>query len=259
MGLTTEMLDTKIRLLPGRRGAICCVQIEDRGDGQAQIYRRCLCPAKQRRAADAHLVRKLLKRRGRTHAGSAWRADDQASGGSASASCVYAKKVLVISGQLWRILPMVLDGKDAQHYDKRGNECIDFPREKPHNKYVVFGSAFVCDLLVFLKQLAPHSRVNHHTPRASSVRKSRPRRSPIGRGRKPSLEVCAEMKHKERPALADNSAKNNWETVRDTSQRCNVSARHLRGLMQSGAIPWYRVGKRRIVLDPVEVDLDPVG
>ena len=62
------------------------------------------------------------------------------------------------------------------------------------------------------------------------------------------------MKHEERPAQADNSAKNNWETVRDTSQRCNVSARHLRGLMQSGAIPWYRVGKRRIVLDPVEVD-----
>ena len=24
--------------------------------------------------------------------------------------------------------------------------------------------------------------------------------------------------------------------------------------MQAGKVPWYRVGKRRIVLDPVEVD-----
>lgn len=62
------------------------------------------------------------------------------------------------------------------------------------------------------------------------------------------------MNHNERPAPADNGAKNNWETLREAAQRCNVSARHMRGLMQSGAIPWYRVGKRRIVLDPVEVD-----
>ena len=62
------------------------------------------------------------------------------------------------------------------------------------------------------------------------------------------------MKHNERPVLADNSAKNNWETLREASLRLSISPRHLRKLMQSGAIPWYRVGKRRIVLDPVEVD-----
>lgn len=61
------------------------------------------------------------------------------------------------------------------------------------------------------------------------------------------------MNHNERPAPADNGALK-WETLRESSKRCNVSARHLRGLMQAGAIPWYRVGKRRIVLDPVEVD-----
>ena len=61
---TPEALDTKIRLLPGRRGAIRCVQIEDRGDSQRQINRRPSRPAKERRAADAQLVRKLLKRWG---------------------------------------------------------------------------------------------------------------------------------------------------------------------------------------------------
>ena len=68
------------------------------------------------------------------------------------------------------------------------------------------------------------------------------------------MEVCAEMKHKERPALADNSAKNNWETLREASLRLSISPRHLLKLMQAGAVPWYRVGERRIVLDPVEVD-----
>jgi hypothetical protein len=62
------------------------------------------------------------------------------------------------------------------------------------------------------------------------------------------------MEHSNKPAPALNGASRNWETLREASQRCNVSARHMRGLMATGAIPWYRVGKRRIVLDPAEVD-----
>jgi hypothetical protein len=49
-------------------------------------------------------------------------------------------------------------------------------------------------------------------------------------------------------------ASNRWETLRETSRRLSVSPLHLRKLMQAGKVPWYRVGKRRIVLDPVEVD-----
>ena len=161
--------------------------------------------------------------------------------------------MLGIGDELRLILLMVLDGLGAQDCDRGSNNGIDISCAKAHTNYVVFGSSFVCDLLVFLKQLAPHSRVNHHTSRFR-VWNSRPRRSPIGRGRKPSMEVCAEMKHKERPALADNSAKNNWETLREASLRLSISPRHLRKLMQAGAVPWYRVGERRIVLDPVEVD-----
>jgi hypothetical protein len=33
-----------------------------------------------------------------------------------------------------------------------------------------------------------------------------------------------------------------------------LAAHHMRGLMATGAIPFYRVGKRRLVLDPAEVD-----
>lgn len=49
-------------------------------------------------------------------------------------------------------------------------------------------------------------------------------------------------------------ASNRWETLRETSRRLSVSPLHLRKLMQAGKVPWYRVGKRRIVLDPLEVD-----
>lgn len=56
------------------------------------------------------------------------------------------------------------------------------------------------------------------------------------------------------PAPAFDGASNHWETLRETSRRLSVSPLHLRKLMQAGAVPWYRVGKRRIVLDPVEVD-----
>lgn len=49
-------------------------------------------------------------------------------------------------------------------------------------------------------------------------------------------------------------ASNRWETLREASRRLSVSSLHLRKLMQAGKVPWYRVGKRRIVLDPVEVD-----
>jgi hypothetical protein len=67
------------------------------------------------------------------------------------------------------------------------------------------------------------------------------------------------MEHSNKPAPALDGAirswaSRNWETLREASQRCNVSARHMRGLMATGVIPWYRVGKRRIVLDPAEVD-----
>ncbi len=46
----------------------------------------------------------------------------------------------------------------------------------------------------------------------------------------------------------------NWETLKQCADRLNVSARHLRGLMDAGQIPFYRLGKRRIALDPREVD-----
>ena len=75
--------------------------------------------------------------------------------------------MLGIGDELRLILPMVLDGLGAQDWDKGSNKSIDISCAKAHTNYVVFGSSFVCDLLVFLKQLAPHSRVNHHTPRAS--------------------------------------------------------------------------------------------
>ena len=45
-----------------------------------------------------------------------------------------------------------------------------------------------------------------------------------------------------------------WETLKDSASRLNISARHLRGLMDAGQIPFYRIGKRRIALDPREVD-----
>jgi hypothetical protein len=56
------------------------------------------------------------------------------------------------------------------------------------------------------------------------------------------------------PASATTGALNKWETVREASQRVSVSPRHLRELMRTGLVPWYRFGKRRVVLDPVEVD-----
>ena len=56
------------------------------------------------------------------------------------------------------------------------------------------------------------------------------------------------------PAPAFDGASNHWETLSETSRRLSVSPLHLRKLMQAGKVPWYRVGKRRIVLDPVEVD-----
>ena len=56
------------------------------------------------------------------------------------------------------------------------------------------------------------------------------------------------------PAPAFDGASKRWETLRETSRRLSVSPLHLRKLMQAGKVPWYRVGKRRIVLDPVEVD-----
>lgn len=45
-----------------------------------------------------------------------------------------------------------------------------------------------------------------------------------------------------------------YETISQAAERLTLSTRTLRGLIQSGRIPAYRVGKRRIALDPSEVD-----
>jgi len=45
-----------------------------------------------------------------------------------------------------------------------------------------------------------------------------------------------------------------WETLAECAERLSVSKRHLRGLMDQGHIPFYRIGKRRLALDPREVD-----
>jgi excisionase family DNA binding protein len=46
----------------------------------------------------------------------------------------------------------------------------------------------------------------------------------------------------------------NWETLKGCASRLNISGKHLRRLMDDGQIPFYRIGKRRIALDPREVD-----
>jgi hypothetical protein len=74
---------------------------------------------------------------------------------------------LGIGNELRLVIKMVLDGLDAQGWDRKINNCVEISCGKTPTACVVFGSAFVCDLFVFLKQLAPHSRVIHHTPRAS--------------------------------------------------------------------------------------------
>ncbi len=173
---------------------------------------------------------------------------------------------------VWLILLMELDATHAQQRDTpRGKISAYSSVVRDHNS-VVFGTAPS-------QQPSGEFRGSHrtrgkqiYTPRAVSLVRS-PAASAIdpcadeqfpnriaGPGVCRSVVAgnhhwrCVYMKHNERPVLADNSAKNNWETLREASLRLSISPRHLRKLMQAGTVPWYRVGDRRIVLDPVEVD-----